>query len=111
MFSLIISNSVLFFSQVDPLDLEGIHNTFLSSTPYSVMTYKEAIDILTGSRENFKVKPTFEDGLAKEHELYLVKHLGNRPIFVIEWPAHLKAFYMKRSKDASTVCAFILLVT
>lgn len=96
--------------EVEPLNEEGIKNTFLSNDPYTVMSYKEAFDILSRSKTNFKVRPAFEDGLSKEHELYLVKHNSNRPIFVVDWPAHLKAFYMKRSKDNSTVAAVDLLV-
>lgn len=96
--------------EADPLDVENIQKTFLSSSPYTIMTYREAIDILSRSKEIFKAMPQFEDGLSKEHELYLVKHNKNRPIFVIDWPAHLKAFYMKGSKDGSMVEALDLLV-
>ncbi|XP_034240353.1 probable asparagine--tRNA ligase, mitochondrial [Thrips palmi] len=96
--------------EADPLDVENIQKTFLSSSPYTIMTYREAMDILSSSKNKFKSMPKFEDGLTKEHELYLVKHNKNRPIFVIEWPVHLKAFYMKASKDGSMVEALDLLV-
>lgn len=94
---------MLNFLQADPLNVENIQKTFLPSSPYTIMTYREAIDILSSSKHAFKATPKFEDGLSKEHELYLVKHNKNKPIFVIEWPSHLKAFYMKGSKDGSMV--------
>ncbi|KAK3911362.1 putative asparagine--tRNA ligase, mitochondrial [Frankliniella fusca] len=96
--------------EVEPLDEENIKNTFLPCNPYTIMSYKEAVEILSRSSENFKVKPAFEEGLSKEHELYLVKHNNNKPIFVVDWPSHLKAFYMKKSKDMSTAAAVDLLM-
>ncbi|KAJ1522977.1 hypothetical protein ONE63_002113 [Megalurothrips usitatus] len=96
--------------EVEPLDLENVRKTFLPSCPYSIMTYKEAIEILSMCKEDFKVKPDHENGLAKEHELYLVKRNNNIPIFVVDWPSNLKAFYMKEIKNTSNVAALDLLV-
>lgn len=94
--------------QVEPLDIEKIRKTFLSSDPYTILTYKDAVDILTKAEGSFKVPPSFEEGLAKEHELFLVKQNNDRPIFVTDWPTHLKAFYMKESKESSTVSSMSL---
>lgn len=96
--------------EVEPLCVEKIEEIFLSSDPYTIMTYQDAFDILSNSKENFEVKPQHASGLGKEHELFLVKHNNNKPIFVVDWPAHLKAFYMKGLKDSSMVAAMDLLV-
>jgi len=47
--------------------------------------------------------------LQSEHEKYLCQHFGNLPIFVINYPVELKAFYMKNNSDGKTVACFDLL--
>ncbi|XP_032344639.1 probable asparagine--tRNA ligase, mitochondrial isoform X2 [Camelus ferus] len=50
--------------------------------------------------------------LHTEHEKYLVKHCGNMPVFVINYPLKLKPFYMRDNEDSPqhTVAAVDLLV-
>ncbi|XP_064221413.1 asparaginyl-tRNA synthetase isoform X4 [Aotus nancymaae] len=50
--------------------------------------------------------------LQTEHEKYLVKHCGNVPVFVINYPLALKPFYMRDNEDGPqhTVAAVDLLV-
>ncbi|XP_063497514.1 asparaginyl-tRNA synthetase isoform X4 [Symphalangus syndactylus] len=50
--------------------------------------------------------------LQTEHEKYLVKHCGNIPVFVINYPLALKPFYMRDNEDGPqhTVAAVDLLV-
>ncbi|KAM9659209.1 asparaginyl-tRNA synthetase isoform 5-T5 [Trichechus inunguis] len=50
--------------------------------------------------------------LHTEHEKYLVKHCGNIPVFVINYPLVLKPFYMRDNEDSPqhTVAAVDLLV-
>lgn len=69
--------------------------------PFPLVTYAEAIDILTKHADRMKSPVRESDGLAKEHELFLVEHIGS-PLFVINWPAELKPFYMRRCKDDSS---------
>jgi len=47
--------------------------------------------------------------LQSEHEKYLCQHFGNLPVFVINYPIELKAFYMKNNTDKKTVACFDLL--
>ncbi len=72
--------------------------------------HKEAIEILLNSGENFEIKPSFEDDLAKEHEKYLTEKHFNGPVFVKNWPKEIKAFYMRLNDDEKTVAAVDLLV-
>lgn len=37
--------------------------------------------------------------LQTEHEKYLVKHCGEIPVFVINYPYNLKPFYMRDNED------------
>ncbi|XP_017177741.1 asparaginyl-tRNA synthetase isoform X1 [Mus musculus] len=50
--------------------------------------------------------------LQTEHEKYLVRHCGNIPVFVINYPSELKPFYMRENEDGpqNTVAAVDLLV-
>lgn len=78
--------------------------------PFEVMTYKQAIDILDRHSGNFVSQVERGQGLRKEHELYLVKHAGGCPVFVVDWPHDIKPFYMKQSlQDISKVFRVIRL--
>lgn len=71
---------------------------------FGFLTYDEAVDILEAhaSRLTFPMKRG--DGFSKEHELFLVEHNGNVPVFIIDWPKNNKPFYMKECKhDESKV--------
>ena len=48
--------------------------------------------------------------LESEHEKYLCQYFNNSPVFVINYPSNLKAFYMKEEKNKKTVLSFDLLV-
>ena len=73
------------------------------------ITHKEAIDVLKQAKETFTFEPNYDADLATEHEKYLVNHfLG--PVFVTDWPKHIKAFYMRLNDDQETVAAMDLLV-
>lgn len=39
------------------------------------------------------------EDLHTEHEKYLVRHCGGTPVFVINYPAALKPFYMRDNED------------
>ncbi|XP_063228412.1 asparaginyl-tRNA synthetase isoform X2 [Bacillus rossius redtenbacheri] len=79
--------------------------------PFVTMTYKEAVSVLNEHSEHFEVHTREGEGLSKEHELFLVRHAGGIPVFVVEWPSASKPFYMKRAADNSDkVLAVDLLV-
>ena len=48
--------------------------------------------------------------LQTEHERYIVEKVFNKPVFVINYPKEIKAFYMKQNPDGKTVAASDLLV-
>jgi asparaginyl-tRNA synthetase len=48
--------------------------------------------------------------LQSEHEKYLCQYFDNQPVFVINYPTDLKAFYMKNNSDDKTVACFDLLL-
>ncbi|KAA8594031.1 hypothetical protein FQN60_004865 [Etheostoma spectabile] len=79
---------------------------------FPTITYSEAIDILNRSSENFAFPTDWGCDLQTEHEKYLVKHCGNVPVFVTDYPYDLKPFYARDNQDHSehTAAAVDLLV-
>jgi asparaginyl-tRNA synthetase len=91
---------------------EGNEGALLSvlEKPFEVMTYEQAVDILDRHSGNFVSQVKRGQGLGKEHELYLVKHAGGCPVFVVDWPCGIKPFYVKQSlQDVSKVYRIIKL--
>ncbi|NXM87454.1 SYNM protein, partial [Oenanthe oenanthe] len=76
------------------------------------ISYSEAVEILKQAPQTFTFKPEWGCDLQTEHEKYLVKHCGEVPVFVINYPYDLKPFYMRDNEDGPqhTVAAVDLLV-
>ncbi len=74
------------------------------------VTYTEAIDILQNAKQSFEFPVEWGVDLQSEHEHYLTeKHVG-RPVIVMDYPAEIKAFYMRLNDDSKTVAAMDVLV-
>ena len=70
------------------------------------LTYTEGINILQeavnkGHKFEFPVTEWGMD-LSSEHERYLVEEHFKRPVIMTDYPAEIKAFYMKRNADGKT---------
>ncbi len=74
------------------------------------MTYAEAVKILENSGKSFEFPVHFGANLQAEHERYLTEEHVGRPVFVVDYPREIKAFYMRRNDDGRTVAAMDLLV-
>jgi asparaginyl-tRNA synthetase len=48
--------------------------------------------------------------LQTEHERYLTEKVYKKPIFLVDYPKEIKAFYMRMNDDGKTVAAMDLLV-
>ncbi|XP_050433878.1 probable asparagine--tRNA ligase, mitochondrial isoform X2 [Adelges cooleyi] len=81
--------------------------TNLVKTPYEVMSYEQACNVLEKANDNFKKPLVRGRSLTKEHELFLVQYNGNKPIFVVDWPQELKPFYAKASPDNSLLVSTV----
>lgn len=78
------------------------------------LSYTEAIEILKESKPNKKGKfkyPIEEWGadLQSEHERYLVEKHFKTPVILFDYPAEIKAFYMRMNDDGKTVRAMDVL--
>lgn len=87
---------------------------FVLKNNFKRVSYTEAIEILKNSKPNKKKKFNYiieEWGadLQSEHERYLVeKHFGC-PVVLYDYPADIKAFYMRLNDDEKTVRAMDVL--
>ena len=87
---------------------------FVSDNNFKRVSYTEAIDILRNSKPNKKKKfqfPVNEWGvdLQSEHERYLVEKHFKCPVILFDYPANIKAFYMRLNDDGKTVRAMDVL--
>lgn len=100
----------LFHKHVTPGHRDTVDAMLKNSFP--VITYREAIDILRRSSERFAFPTDWGCDLKTEHEKYLVKHCGNIPVFVTDYPYDLKPFYARDNQDhpERTAAAVDLLV-
>ena len=87
---------------------------FVIDNNFKRVTYTEAIDILKNSKPNKKKKfkyPINEWGvdLQSEHERFLVEKHFKCPVILFDYPANIKAFYMRLNDDGKTVRAMDVL--
>jgi asparaginyl-tRNA synthetase len=74
------------------------------------ITYTDAIEILEKVKHRFEYPVFWGCDLQTEHERYLTEVHFGAPIFVINYPKEIKAFYMRLNDDDKTVAAMDLLV-
>ncbi len=87
---------------------------FVVENNFKRVSYTEAIDILRNSNPNKKKKFQYlieEWGadLQSEHERYLVEKHFKCPVILFDYPANIKAFYMRLNEDGKTVRAMDVL--
>jgi asparaginyl-tRNA synthetase len=87
---------------------------FIIDNNFKRVTYTEAIEILRNSKPNKKKKFKFPiEGwgadLQSEHERYLVEKHFKAPVILFDYPANIKAFYMRLNDDGKTVRAMDVL--
>ena len=87
--------------------------THVAGSDFARITYTEAIEILekavAGGRK-FEYPVSWGIDLQTEHERFLTEEHFKRPTFVTDYPAEIKAFYMRLNDDGKTVAAADCLV-
>ncbi|MEN9343918.1 MAG: hypothetical protein RLZZ453_705 [Chlamydiota bacterium] len=79
-------------------------------TPFARLTYTEAVDILQKSGHKFEFPCHWGVDLQSEHERYLAEHYCKGPVILTNYPAAIKAFYMRGNSDGKTVAAMDVIV-
>lgn len=82
----------------------------VASADFARVTYTEAVELLIKSGEKFTYPVEWGIDLQTEHERYITEKIFNKPVFLIDYPKDIKAFYMKLNADGKTVRAMDLLV-
>lgn len=72
---------------------------FVTENDFERLTYTQAIDVLINSKPNkkkkFKYPIEWGTDLQSEHERYLVEKHFKKPVILTDYPANIKAFYMR----------------
>lgn len=87
---------------------------FVTENNFKRVSYTEAIDILRNSKPNKKKQfqypiEAWGTDLQSEHERYLVEKHFKCPVILFDYPAKIKAFYMRLNDDGKTVRAMDIL--
>lgn len=80
------------------------------SSDFGRISYTDAIKELEKVNDKFEFPVHWGTDIQTEHERYLSEVVFKRPVFVTDYPAEIKAFYMKQNPDGKTVAAADLLV-
>ena len=87
---------------------------FVVDNDFKKITYSDAFEILKSCKPNKKKKfkyliDKWGVDFQSEHERYLVEKYFKRPVVVYDYPAKIKAFYMRMNDDNKTVRAMDIL--
>ncbi|WP_448380095.1 asparagine--tRNA ligase [Gloeomargarita sp.] len=95
---------------------ERIDNTVIETAerichePFVRLSYTEAIAQLQKSGKTFTYPVAWGLDLQSEHERYLAEEWCQKPVIIYDYPADIKAFYMRLNADEKTVAAMDVLV-
>ena len=97
-----------FFNQrIDNTVLETADN--IINNDFARITYTEAIKLLENCDRSFQYPVEWGIDLQSEHERYLAEEVFKKPMIVTDYPAEIKAFYMRLNEDGKTVAAMDIL--
>ncbi len=97
-----------FFNNFVDKDLFNRLENVLNSE-FGRISYTDAVKELEKHNDEFEFPVSWGIDLQTEHERYLSEKIFKKPVFVTDYPAEIKAFYMKQNSDGKTVAAADLL--
>ncbi|MGF1458527.1 MAG: asparagine--tRNA ligase [Leptolyngbyaceae cyanobacterium] len=101
-------DDMAFFNQrIDDSVLATAEN--ITNNEFARITYTEAVDWLLKADQSFEFPVEWGIDLQSEHERYLAEVLFKKPVIVTDYPAAIKAFYMRLNEDQKTVAAMDVL--
>ena len=102
-------DEMAFFDQWTEKGIVGKLTKVINSD-FGRIDYTDAVKLLEESGRTFKYPVSWGCDLQTEHEKYLTDEVFGKPLFVVNYPKDIKAFYMKQNPDGKTVAATDLLV-
>lgn len=101
-------DDIAFFAQrIDKTVIDRARS--IIDNKFERMEYTDAIDILKRADKKFEFPVEWGLDLQSEHERYLTEEHVGRPVIVMNYPAEIKAFYMRLNDDGKTVAAMDVL--
>jgi asparaginyl-tRNA synthetase len=97
-----------FNAQIDTGLIQRIES--VANASFARMDYGEAIERLKKAPVSFQFPVEWGLDLQSEHERYLTEQVIGGPVFILNYPKAIKAFYMRENEDGRTVAAMDLLV-
>lgn len=82
----------------------------VAGSPFAHLSYTQAIAILKKAPKTFEFPVEWGTDLQSEHERYLAEEHCKKPVILTDYPANIKAFYMRTNPDEKTVAAMDILV-
>ncbi len=99
---------IAFFSRFYEKELKERYSMLIESD-FARITYTDAFELLKKNRDRFEVAPEWGNDISTEYERYLTDEHFGRPVFVTDYPAIIKPFYMRLNDDGKTVACSDLL--
>ncbi len=81
----------------------------LMNSEFARITYSDALELLKKNSGNFEVEPRWGNDISTEYERFLTDEHFGCPVFVTDYPATIKPFYMRLNDDGKTVACTDLL--
>jgi asparaginyl-tRNA synthetase len=81
----------------------------VAGSAFEHITYTEAVALLEKSGRTWEFPAHWGADLQSEHERYLTEEVFKKPVIVTDYPAEIKAFYMRLNDDGNTVRAMDVL--
>jgi asparaginyl-tRNA synthetase len=82
----------------------------IADASFAIMEYSEAVEHLKKSPGQFQYPVEWGLDLQTEHERYITEEVVGGPVFIVNYPKDIKAFYMRLNDDGRTVAAMDMLV-
>ncbi len=96
-----------FNERIDKTVIETAEN--IINNQFERITYTEAVKLLEKADAKFEYPVSWGTDLQSEHERYLCEQLFKKPTIVTNYPAQIKAFYMRLDDNEKTVSAMDIL--
>jgi asparaginyl-tRNA synthetase len=95
-------DEIVFFERFYEKGLSERYRT-IQEEQFARISYREAMKLLSDAPRSFETPPRYGDDFTSEHQRYLAGDVFNKPVFVVDFPANVKPFYMRLNNDGETV--------
>ncbi|MEN8208212.1 MAG: asparagine--tRNA ligase [Candidatus Fermentibacteria bacterium] len=100
---------IAFFSRFYEKELTERYEMLMESG-FARITYTDAVELLKKNSSHFEAAPEWGCDVSTEYERFLADEHFKCPVFVTDYPAAIKPFYMRLNDDGKTVACTDLLV-